>query len=109
MICRLLFLLACAAFAAAQESTVDWKVSLADLEQQSPGGSDAWRAQEEALRSSIGAFAAEHPQYQIHVPDALASGASGDALKTQLDALKTAVNEVIRQTPGTPFNLGVER
>jgi iron complex outermembrane receptor protein len=107
MIRRLVLLLACAALAAAQESTVDWKVSLAGLEQQLPGASDAWRAEAEALRSSIAAFAAEHPQYEIHVPDALVSGASGDALKTQLDALTAAVNDVIRQSPGTPFNLGV--
>ncbi len=43
---------------------------------------------------------------KIEVPSALAGSADPQALKTQLDALNGAVDLVIQQSPGTPFNLG---
>ena len=40
------------------------------------------------------------------MPDALSASADQQALTKQYDALNAAVNQVIQQTPGTPFNLG---
>jgi hypothetical protein len=102
-----IYILLCATFAFAQDSTVDWKVAIGQLERQLPAASDTWKADAEALRASLATFAADHPNDKIDVPAALPESASGDALSKQLDALRTAVDEVIKVSPGTPFNLGV--
>ncbi len=108
-----LFFLACAAvLLAQQDSTVQWKTSLQDLEQRLANlpadGSqlDAWRTDAEALRADIAAFAGSNPALKIQVPDALPASPDRQALTKQYDALNTAVNQVVQQTPGTPFNLG---
>jgi iron complex outermembrane receptor protein len=100
--------------AAQQHSTVDWRIALTDLESRltrlTAGDSAAieqWRADAEALRVSIADFQASHAQIHITLPDPLPANSSTPALATQLQALKTATGEVIRQSPGTPFNLGV--
>jgi iron complex outermembrane receptor protein len=115
---RILFLIAMMMVSAIsvfaqQDSTVEWKASLQDLEHRLPansGGSssavEAWRANAEELRSSLAAFAAVHPEMQIEVPEPLAENAAVDALKQQLEKLTAAVDQVIKQSPGSPFHLG---
>ena len=66
----------------------------------------AWRGDAESLRSSIASFAAANPGMKIHTPDALPDAATRQAMTQQLSQLNDAVSQVIRQTPGTPFNLG---
>jgi hypothetical protein len=41
----------------------------------------------------------------LRVPDALAGNPTPPQQRTRLNALSAAVDEVIRQSPGTPFNL----
>ncbi len=97
---------------AQQDLTVQWKTSLQDLEQRLAGLPDggapaaAWSADAESVRSSLASFAAANPGMKIQVPDALPNAPSHQALTQQLAQLNAAVSEVIRQTPGTPFNLG---
>jgi hypothetical protein len=67
---------------------------------------EAWRSDEEALRSDIAFFADSNPGLKVQVPDTLPASPDHQALSKQLDALNAAVNQVIRRTPGTPFNLG---
>jgi iron complex outermembrane receptor protein len=100
--------------AAQQHSTVDWRIALTDLESRlarlTGGDSEAieqWRSDAEALRVSIADFRESHPQLRVTLPEPLPAGPSMPAAETQLQALKTATDEVIRQSPGTPFNLGV--
>jgi iron complex outermembrane receptor protein len=102
-----LFLLICASFGWAQDSTVDWKVQLDQLERQVSPASDGWLTDAETLRSEIAAFASDHSDFSIAVPEALPAGASADARTKQVGALQAAVDEVIRQSPGTAFNLGL--
>jgi len=96
-----------------QHSTVGWKISLGELKQRliglpSEGAPvDAWRADAEDLRSSIASFADSHPEVQVQLPGLLPEHPSHEALTQQLDALEAAVDQVIKQSPGTPFNLGV--
>ena len=98
---------------AQQHTTVEWKVSLGELEQRliglpSEGAPvDAWRADAEDLRSSIASFTDSHPEIQVQLPGPLPEHPSHEALAQQLDALKAAVDQVIKQSPGSPFNLGV--
>jgi iron complex outermembrane receptor protein len=110
---HLLLALSCALLVfGRQNDTVQWKTSLQDLEQRLTNlsaGSEAskeWNADAETLRSSLVAFAATHPAISLHVPNALADNAAPPLQHTQLNALATAIDEVIRQSPGTPFNLG---
>ena len=98
---------------AQQDSTVEWKASLQDLEHRLAGLSggnaavmEAWRADAEELRASLASFAAIHPEMQIETPEALAEKSTADALKLQLEKLTTAVDQVIKQSPGSPFHLG---
>ena len=97
---------------AQQDSTVQWKTILQDLEQRLaglPAGGEAvgaWRADAEALRDSISSFADTSPGLKIQVPEPLPLSPGHQALRNQFDALNAAVNQVIQQTPGTPFNLG---
>ena len=104
----------CALTALAQQHfTVEWKMSLGELEQrlsalpEEKGPSvTGWRVDAEALRSSIALFCRSHSDIQIDLPASLPADPPREALKQQLAALNTAVNEIIRQSPGTPFNLG---
>src|SRR5215472_18149682 len=98
---------------AQQDMTAEWKTSLTDLERRISGLSskssvavEAWRADAEALRSSLAAFGGTHSDVPLHLPEPLPERPPLDALRTQLDLLNNAVNEVIRRTPGSPFNLG---
>ena len=96
-----------------QHSTVEWKISLGELKQRllglpSEGAPvDAWRGDAEDLRSSIASFADSHPEVQVALPGLLPEHPSHEAMTKQLDALEAAVDQVIKQSPGTPFNLGV--
>jgi len=108
-------LLLCAFTVAAQQhSTVDWRIVLTDLESRLARltGSDSaaieqWRSDAEALRVSIADFQGSHTQIHVTLPEPLPANSSTPALATQFQALRTATDEVIRQSPGTPFNLGV--
>jgi iron complex outermembrane receptor protein len=96
---------------AQQDSTVEWRLSLQDLARRLAGVSngdaaEAWRADAEALRSSLAFFAAGHADIRIAVPDPLPEKPSVDAFQPQLDKLTAAVDEVIRQSPTSPFHLG---
>ena len=107
-----IFLLATASLAAQQEPTVEWKTSLASLDQRLSSlrgvGSeaDAWSADAEALRSSIALYLASHPAVQIVAPEPLGPSPERAALAQQLDRLKAAVDAVVKQDPDSPFNLG---
>jgi iron complex outermembrane recepter protein len=101
------------ALMAQQDLTVQWKLSLQDLEQRlsglpANGGATVgdWLADAESLRSSIASFAAANPDMKIQVPGALPESPSPQALAQQLEQLNAAVNQVIQHTPGTAFNLG---
>jgi len=93
--------------------TVEWKSALADLDQRlrslPPEGGAAvedWRTDAEWIRSSLAEFAASHPEVRVSIPAPLAANAPREALAPQLNGLAAAVEEVIRQTPGSPFHLG---
>jgi len=98
---------------AQQDQTVQWKLSLQDLEQRLAGlptdGSGVvadWLADAESLRSSLADFAASNPNMNIQVPAALPASPAPQALPQQLEQLNAAVSQVIQHTPGTAFNLG---
>jgi len=98
---------------AQQDSTVEWKLSLQDLEHRlaslsagNTAGIEMWRADAENLRTDLASFAATHSDIQIDVPDALPGIPVVEALKPQLDRLTAAVDQVIKQSPGSPFHLG---
>ena len=109
-----LSVLICALTVVAQQHfTVEWKISLGELEQRLGALSkdagppaESWRADAEVLRSSIASLCASHPEMRIELPGPLSGSPSREELTKQLAALNAAVNEVIRQSPGTPFNLG---
>ncbi len=90
---------------AQHDMTAEWKSALIDLQRRvaSHADSTGLHADMEALRSSLEAFAAAHPEMALHIPAPLAVGAS-DASR-QLEELSAAVDEVVRRTPGSPFNL----
>ncbi len=100
------------ALVAQQDQTVEWKTALQDLEQRLPGAAangpelPSWRRDADSLRSALVSFAATNPAMKIQVPEALSESPSQHALAGQLEQLNAAVNQVVRQTPGTPFNLG---
>lgn len=93
----------------AQDLTVAWKAALSDLERRwsrlPPEGPtmEAWRADAEALRSSI---ARSDVDGRIELPAPLPAQPSRAQLEAQLRALSAAVNQALRQRPGSPFNLG---
>ena len=96
-----------------QDSTVEWKLLLQDLEHrladlpaENSSALDSWRADANDLRASLVNFAAVHPEIQIDIPESLPERAPVEALKKQLDMLATAVDQVIKQSPGSPFHLG---
>ena len=98
---------------AQQDTTVEWKSSLTDLEQRLAGlppeggpAAESWRDDAEALRISIATFAASHPEMRLDPPRPLAEGSPREAFTQQLDQLTAVVDEAIKQTPGSPFNLG---
>jgi iron complex outermembrane receptor protein len=110
----ILWLVCATGLVAQQHPTVDWKVSIAELETRlarlgGEGGSavDAWAADAELLRASIRDFASAHPEIRITLPDPLPSHPSVSDAARHLAALKDAVDIVIKQSPGTPFNLGL--
>jgi iron complex outermembrane receptor protein len=97
---------------AQQDSTVQWKTTLQDLEHRLTGlpseGApvEAWRSDAEGLRADIVSFADDNPGLKLQLPEALPASPDRPALTKQLDALNAVVNQVIQQTPGTPFDLG---
>jgi iron complex outermembrane receptor protein len=101
------FLLSAVPVVAQQHYTVDWKIALNELEQRLDGSpAETWRADAESLRSSIASLCASRLDVRIDLPGSLPEHPSRDEMTRQLAALKSAVNDVIRQSPGTPFNLG---
>lgn len=97
-----------AAFAQ-QDMTADWKASLNDLDRRIKNASTAvepLRADVEQLRASLASFAAAHPDMSLKIPGAMDAQASLDGIRTELEQLRAAVDEVVRKTPGSPFNLG---
>ncbi len=102
-----LVLVACMLLPGQQDITAEWKLSLNDLERRLASDvGETWRADEEALRSSLAAFAAAHPEMNLRVPNPLAEQFTADSLRQQVSQLAAAVNEVVKNTPGSPFNLG---
>lgn len=98
---------------AQQDLTPQWKASLIDLQRRlaalAAGGAssvDRWRADAEELRSSLAASAAARPEIGLRLPEPLPERPSLELLRQRLEQLKAAVDEVIRRTPGTAFNLG---
>src|SRR5580704_9365367 len=89
---------------AQQDLTVQWKASLEDLEQRlaglpADGGAAAagWRADAEALRTSMSSFASSNTAIKLQVPDALPESANRQAMTQQLSQLNDAASEVIRR------------
>ena len=106
-------LVATIAIALGQDMTVEWKASVSDLERRLPGlraeggaAVDAWRFDAEALRSSIASAASSYADGKVQLPEALPAQPSHTQLEQQLSALSAAVDQAIRQSPGSPFNLG---
>ena len=104
---------AAAGASAQQDSTIEWRLSLRDLGRRLPALSDdnttavaAWRADAEALRASLAFFAAAHADTRLDLPVALAETPAAAALQPHLDKLTAAVDEIIRQSPSSPFHLG---
>jgi len=97
----------------AQDITVEWKASLADLERRlralpAEGGTavEIWRSDAEALRSSIASAAGPYAEAKAQLPKPLPAQPSHAVMEQQLDGLKAAVDEVIRKNPDSPFHLG---
>lgn len=98
---------------AQQDQTAEWKASLNDLDRRltnlttdSGSSAEALRTDAEALRASLESFEASHPEISLKLPSALPENATRDALRKQLDQLQAAVNEVVKSSPSSPFNLG---
>jgi iron complex outermembrane receptor protein len=98
---------------AQQDMTAEWKASVIDLERRMLGRTNAdgsaveeWRADAEALRLSLVLFAESHSDIPLHLPPPLDERPSQDARRQQLGQLSAAIDEIIRNTPGSPFNLG---
>jgi hypothetical protein len=98
-----------------EDSTVEWKVTVKDLDQRlsslstgDAGAVASWRYDAEGLRTSLATFATAHPEVQFNVPDPLPENPSQTQMKEQLDKLSAAVDDVIQQSPGSPFHLGTE-
>ena len=111
---KLLFsLLIAGALFAQQDRTVEWRASVIDLERRmsalagaTGASAEAWRADAEDLRASLVQFAESRSDLSLHLPPALGDQPSLDNFRQQLNQLKTAVDEVIPNTPDSPFNLG---
>lgn len=107
-----LILISVVAAATPQDMTVEWKATLSDLEHRLPGlpaqgaGMDAWRADAESLRSSIASTISSYAEGNVQLPEALPAQPSHTQMEQQFQALSTAVDQVIRQSPGSPFHLG---
>lgn len=97
---------------AAEDTTVAWRTALVNLERRLPGlptegaAVDAWRSDAETLRSSMVVFADAHPDTKFRPPEPLPDRPSSQALAQQLKTLMAAVDEIISQSPDSPFNLG---
>ncbi|MBV8820559.1 MAG: TonB-dependent receptor, partial [Acidobacteriaceae bacterium] len=104
-------LLAVAGTGLAQDTTVEWKATLSDLERRlaalpAQGAAvEAWRSDAEALRSSIAAGTSSFGG-DMNLPGALPAQPSHAELEQQLRALSAAVEQLIRRNPSSPFNLG---
>jgi len=101
------------AWAQQEDSTVEWRLSLQDLERRLPTLSDgnaaavtAWRTDADSLRASLAFFAAAHAGLRLDLPGALPENPAVATLQPQLAKLTAAVDEAIRQSPGSPFHLG---
>ncbi len=108
-----LVLIGAVSVSAQQDSTAEWKLSLQDLEHRLPGLSgentpmvETWRADAEILRVSIISFAAVHSEIRVDIPESLPERSSVEARQQQLEKLTTAVDQIIKQSPGSPFHLG---
>jgi outer membrane receptor protein involved in Fe transport len=113
VVLAVLVLIGAVSVSAQQDSTAEWKLSLQDLDHRLPSLSDenspsveAWRADAEELRASLVSFAAAHQGMQVDIPESLPNRPSADARKQQLDKLTTAVDQIIKQSPGSSFHLG---
>jgi len=100
---------------AQQDSTVEWKTSLQNLEHRLAGLSNEnaaavqdWRAEAEDLRASLASFAISHPAIALDVPKPLPENPSVEILKQQFDKLTPCVDQVIKESPGSPFHLGTQ-
>lgn len=111
---KILFsLLIVGALFAQQDRTAEWKASVIDLERRLPlltdatgASAEAWRADAEDLRTALAQFSESRPNLHLHVPATLGEKESLDQLSDQLKQLKAVVDEAIRNTPDSPFNLG---
>ncbi len=113
MVTFALLVIAACSLAAQQDMTPQWRALLNDLQRRmstleagGASGIDAWRADAEELRSSIASFVAARGGISLTIPERLPANPSNDLLRQHLAELRIAVDEVIRQTPGTAFNLG---
>ncbi|HWW85534.1 MAG TPA: hypothetical protein VNZ26_18185, partial [Vicinamibacterales bacterium] len=77
---------------AQQDSTVEWRLSLQDLERRLATVSDAdrpavdaWRRDAEALRSSLTFFVAAHADIHVKLPPTLPGDPSVSLLEPQLE------------------------
>jgi iron complex outermembrane receptor protein len=101
-----------AACGAAQDATIEWKAALSDLERRLPAlpaagpAVDAWRNDADNLRSSILSAAGSDSTLKVELPEPLPAQPSHAQLEQQFEALNSAVEQVIRQSPGSPFHLG---
>jgi hypothetical protein len=64
------------------------------------------RSDAEALRFSIASTLSSSANGQAEAPEALPAQPSHTQLEQQLNSLRAAVDQVIRQSPGSPFYLG---
>jgi hypothetical protein len=106
-----LILILIAPMAAGQDKTGEWKASLTDLERRLPAlpsegaAVDSWRADAEALRSSIASTGASYAGDNIQLPEALPTQPSRSQLEQQVRALSAAVDQAIRQSPGFAISI----
>jgi iron complex outermembrane receptor protein len=98
---------------AQQDTTAEWKATIADLDRRLPAltpdatsAIESWRAEADALRSALASFASSNPEMNLQIPEVLPERPSVEALRSQLAQLSAAVDEVVRKTPGSAFNLG---
>ena len=55
---------------------------------------------------SLTTFASAHPEMQVEIPESLPERPPVATLKPQLEKLSAAVDQVIKQSPASPFHLG---
>jgi iron complex outermembrane receptor protein len=111
----LLLFVSVSAIGQQQDSTVEWKLTVQDLEhrliglsRENPAGIDAWHVDADGLRDAVASFASGHPEIQIVVPDRLPEKPGVEELAQQLNTLTAVVDRIINVIPGSPFHLGTE-